>query len=656
MLSLILATTGLVNSKTVDLILLKNGESRSVQVHHSGEKKSAPIIFSGGPDGYGYMYYSTQDGDSAVSFNWIDISTTGTAVGAGDDWCSGSNANTFYHLGFSFPFYNQAGDSISICSNGAIIFEMDPLFSITLYNNWPLPYEHFGGIGVGFVAAMWDDLDPSSSVADDIYFQSFSSCPDEYSGACTVVQYHNIPMYGQTALMDFEVIIYDNGNIKLQYNSPIDYYDATIGIQDSTAHSTNPTWYIQYLYDSIPSEHIPDSGTAILFKYPGTIDHDIAVTGIIFPPLDLYTFYPSGQGPIWPRTGDVSVIVHNSGPNDENSFDLTLDINGNIYTRTGLFLPSGGVDTIVFTSVSLMEIDSAVAYHSLSTDENTANDTLRAVMDYSTYYSVGDTVTYADTLDATDAIGGNGILGATRIAVKFDSTDLFPFSGMYIKGIFFYHCNPNAASDCISGGNNAVAIYPDSGGVPDHNHPLFRKDIGDVGSTPGLIFVDIDTVTTTDTLALRIGNFPFYVARELENISYGYPLGTDHGPCIIGKGCWMSADSINSGAWAQLIDYGVDRNWILGIVATTTPNYVGANETIIVPGDVKLVRMVKDGYLILNAPAERDMEIYIYNTAGKLVRDVKVKKGLARVPIGRLPSGAYFYITKKGKAGSFIVR
>ena len=588
-----------------------------------------------------------------MTFNWIDISTTGTALGAGDDWCSGSSASTLYYLGFSFPYYDQVKDSISICSNGTIVLE-NP-YDYQGLSNAALPDSGYGPNG--FIAVMWDDLNPADASADDIYFQAFSTCPDGYSGACAVIQYHNVPRYGGSVYMNFEVVLYDNGDIKLQYNSAIDYNDATIGIQDSTAAvGINPDWYLEYVYNGNPSTHIPDSGTAILFKYPVPLDHDIAVTGIIFPQLDFYTFYPSGQGPTWPQTGDVSVIIRNMGLNDESGFDLTLDINGNVTTQTGLSLTSGSVDTITFSGLSLMEIDSAVAYHNLAIDENTVNDTFRTVMDYSAMYSIGDTVTYADTLDAVDAVGSGGDLGPSRIAVKFDSTDLFPFSGMYIKGIFFYHCWPGATSGCISGGNNAVAIYPDAGGVPDHTAPLFRKDIGDIGTTPGLIFVSIDSVSADDTLALKIGNFPFYVGREIQILNNGYPFGIDNGPCVAGKGCWISADSINGGAWAQLIDYAIDNNWILGIVATTTPDYVGADEAIIVSGDVKLVRMVKDGYLILNAPAEKDMEIYIYNTAGKLVRDVRVKKGLTRVPIGRLPSGAYFYITKKGKAGSFIVR
>ncbi|NPB03183.1 MAG: hypothetical protein GXO39_02050, partial [Thermotogae bacterium] len=58
-----------------------------------GEGGVVPTV--GGPDGYFYFYISTQDGDP-VSFNYIDITSTGIAVGATDDWCSGYNASTLY--------------------------------------------------------------------------------------------------------------------------------------------------------------------------------------------------------------------------------------------------------------------------------------------------------------------------------------------------------------------------------------------------------------------------------------------------------------------------------------------------------------------------------------------------------------------------------
>gem|GEM_PF-4881330 len=234
---------------------------KGIEVSHRDVRPVDVKLLSGGPDGYGYIYLSTQDGDTGVAFNYVDITASGTAMGATDDWCSGSDASTLYYLGFSFPFYTETYDSVSICSNGAIVFDT-PYVYFGL-GNTSLPSTSYTGPRA-FVALMWDDLNPADSGADDIYFQSFSSCPDGYAGACAVVQYHNVPRYGNTTLMDFEVILYDNGNIKLQYNSSVYYSDATIGIQADTADTTN-NFFLQYVYNATPSGHIPDSGTAILF-------------------------------------------------------------------------------------------------------------------------------------------------------------------------------------------------------------------------------------------------------------------------------------------------------------------------------------------------------------------------------------------------------
>ncbi len=231
-------------------------------------------MLGGGPDGFGYTYLSTQDGD-LVNFNFIDISTSGTPLGAGDDWCSGSDASTLYYLGFSFPYYMNLVDSISICSNGTII--LGNRYSYVGLSNGSLPDNYYAE--AGFIAVMWDDLDPSSG--GDVYFQSFASCPDGYTGACAVVQWDSVPLYGGSIPMTFEAILYDNGYIKLQYNSTVDYNDATVGIQDSTAAAgLNPTWYLQYVYNSLPPSHIPGSGVAILFKRPVFSDYDVSVISI----------------------------------------------------------------------------------------------------------------------------------------------------------------------------------------------------------------------------------------------------------------------------------------------------------------------------------------------------------------------------------------
>ncbi len=288
---------------------------------------------AGGPDGYGYRYRSTQDGDSVV-MNWIEISTTGTPTGATDDWCSGYSASRLYYLGFSFPFYDGVTDSISICSNGTVILR--DLSTYLGFSNYALPYT---STSAGFIAALWNDLNPNGSGADDIYFQSFSSCPDGYSGACAVVEWHNVPRFGGSLLMNFEVILYDNGNIKLQYNSAVDYGDATVGIQNSGADTLND-YYMEYVYNGNPSSHIPDSGTVIMFYYPVPIDYNVGALEV------------SPSGPIDVAPISFRATVENGGLVPTTSTAVIL----NVYDTSSSTLAFSDTQTVAIPETSTVEV------------------------------------------------------------------------------------------------------------------------------------------------------------------------------------------------------------------------------------------------------------------------------------------------------------
>jgi len=286
----------------------------------------SPRILGGGPDGFGYTYLSNQDGDT-VSFNFIDISGTGIPLNPGDDWCSGYNTSTLYYLGFSMPFYDKSVDSISICSNGTVVFTNRYRY-LGLVNT-SLPSNSYGEFG--FIAVYWDDLDPSA--AGNVYFQSFATCPDGYTGACAVVQWNGVPRYGGSIPMTFEVILYDNGDMKIQYNSTMHYVDATVGIQDSTAAAgSNPTWYLQYVYNGSPSTHIPTNGTAILFKYPRAADYNVGVMNI------------SPLGPVEVAPITFQATVRNFGSVATTSTPVYL----NIYDTVS--------NTLVFSDVQIVSI------------------------------------------------------------------------------------------------------------------------------------------------------------------------------------------------------------------------------------------------------------------------------------------------------------
>ncbi len=380
----------------------------------------SPRILGGGPDGFGYTYLSTQDGD-AVTFNFIDISGTGIPLSPGDDWCSGSDISTLYYLGFSIPFYDKTVDSVSVCSNGTVVFSNR--YTYLGLGNSSLPSNSYGEHG--FIAVYWDDLDPSS--AGNVYFQSFTTCPDGYTGACAIVQWNGVPRFGGSIPMTFEVIIYDNGDMKVQYNSTMDYVDATVGIQDSTAAAgSNPTWYLQYVYNGSPATHVPDSGTAILFKYPPAVDYNVGVIDI----------FPLGPVDVAPLT--FQATVRNFGSVATTSTPVYLNIydtvsNTLVFSDTQIVsipaLSSTNVTFNPFTpsprSFYMAEVIVAEPMDTVHT-----NDTLRGL--FRTYLVFGD-ITGSWTFPGLGDGSGYSFAGITYApdSGKFYVVSMNPMSTVY---------------------------------------------------------------------------------------------------------------------------------------------------------------------------------------------------------------------------------
>ncbi|MCG2769215.1 MAG: S8 family serine peptidase, partial [Anaerolineae bacterium] len=182
---------------------------------------------AGHPGGPGYWEDSDR-GD--VQFDWIDA-TGGTLIPAGDDASRGP-----YDLGFRFGFCGQEYSQFYVNTNGQVLFgdgAWTPMNAAipdtTLPNN--------------FIAAFWDDLDPSAGGA--IYYRTFGTSPQRY----TVVQWADVPRYGTADRLTFEVVLYEgSGEILVQYLSlegpTTDGDGATVGVENMDG-----TDGVQYLYN-----------------------------------------------------------------------------------------------------------------------------------------------------------------------------------------------------------------------------------------------------------------------------------------------------------------------------------------------------------------------------------------------------------------------
>ena len=203
-------------------------------------------LFSfGGPDGYGYLFLATKDGDP-LYFHWEDITETGTRLDLGDD------DYVAIDLPFSFPFYDALYNYAFIGSNGLIYFA-DQYVGI---ENECLP-THIYDVG-DLIALYWSDLNPEDSLAG-VYYQNF--------GNYTVIEYHMVPIVGLSGRNTFEVILTPTGYIELLYLHMESYSDETIGIQDATAISGNH-WYLEYVCEGEPSLRVPSDSSAVLYIPP----------------------------------------------------------------------------------------------------------------------------------------------------------------------------------------------------------------------------------------------------------------------------------------------------------------------------------------------------------------------------------------------------
>ncbi len=198
------------------------------------------------PDGFGYIYESTQESGDTVRFFWIDPSA-GTPI---TDWTP--NADDGYSvrtLPFTFRYYDQYLNSINICTNGFL-----ETSTLTNFSNTPFPTAI-----TNHIAPWWDDLDLRTSGTVYQY--------NDPAGNFVVFAWVNVPRFGAPSeTQTFEVVLDRQGVIRFNYLSMNGTLNAnTVGIQGLLGANN---WYHQYVYDGTPVNHIVDDSVAIVFYYP----------------------------------------------------------------------------------------------------------------------------------------------------------------------------------------------------------------------------------------------------------------------------------------------------------------------------------------------------------------------------------------------------
>ncbi|MEM8582752.1 MAG: T9SS type A sorting domain-containing protein [Bacteroidota bacterium] len=209
-----------------------------------------------------------QDASIGIS-DYVDISSTGTLLGAGDE--------DEYQavLPFDFIFYGTTytvGTNFTVADNGVIVLDDDNANVIVV--NDPLPSTDFGDA----ICVMWEDLDADPSVVSDagIYTQVFGTAPTR----TWVIQWNMTNYFADTDASDVITVqaqlLESTNQIKLLYpdvdadpnDDDTNAQSATTGIQGGGGQAS------QYTFNQFIA-----SGTGVLFDDPND-DLDILPPGV----------------------------------------------------------------------------------------------------------------------------------------------------------------------------------------------------------------------------------------------------------------------------------------------------------------------------------------------------------------------------------------
>ncbi len=232
---------------------------------------------AGLPDEFGYTF-------EAAPFSWVDA-TGGTDSGlSGDDQQVGPIA-----IGFAFPFYEHVYTQLYISTNGVVSFQPGGGF-----RNDAIPEPAHPN---NLIAAFWDDLAVGGG---KVYYRQGGAPPSRYLAA----EWWRVTRASQPYTLTFEALLYESGDILLQYQSLAgNLQDATVGIEDDAGYDGQ-----EYVYNAPGLT----SGQAILFRRPAP-----AARVKLTPPYQ-GRFAHAGEAVTFP------VDVRNSGGLGADVYDLTL--------------------------------------------------------------------------------------------------------------------------------------------------------------------------------------------------------------------------------------------------------------------------------------------------------------------------------------------
>ena len=232
MSSLIVAPPEMEYSTDTTDFSLNEGESVSgnITITNTGDVESelnyslstSPFSTTGGSDSFGNLWTDSNSNDD-YDYSWIDISDMGVLYNFLDNDQSGESLS----VGFDFPFYGENYNSLIVNPNGWVGFGDDN----DAWDNTNIPSSD---APLSAIFGLWDDLNPvndncNSYCSGNVYTHGNS---DRF-----IIWFNEVAHWYtnfEDSYYDFQIVLYPNGDINVNYNSLTGDHDATIGIQNES--------------------------------------------------------------------------------------------------------------------------------------------------------------------------------------------------------------------------------------------------------------------------------------------------------------------------------------------------------------------------------------------------------------------------------------
>ena len=210
---------------------LAEGESASgsITITNTGDEESelnyslstSPFSSTGGSDSFGNIWTDSNSNDD-YDYSWVDISGSSSLY----SFSSNDNAGESISIGFDFSFYGENYNSLIINPNGWVGFGDDN----DAWDNSNIPASSAPRPAI---FGLWDDLNP---VNDNCNSYCSGSVYTHGNSERLVVWFNEVAHWYsnfEDSYYDFQIVLYPNGDIDVNYNSLTGDHDATIGIQNA---------------------------------------------------------------------------------------------------------------------------------------------------------------------------------------------------------------------------------------------------------------------------------------------------------------------------------------------------------------------------------------------------------------------------------------